>query len=285
MNRHRQSMPAPTGDASTSSSEAWPASLTAGSAHTKGAWQQAVASTTIDTYGLMVFNSTATSSSATDTSMLVDIGVGGAGAEVPIVSNLAMGWRTDKYMEYRVPVYIPRGTRIAARCQSAVASASVGVILVPMARSLTGQTPHGFGIQPWGFSGTAASVAGLNANTATSKGTNLTIPGANNTKGAWVELVTTTAESYTALMVGVQGAADTTQGATTQLIDIGVGASGSEVVVVPNIYTVTASSEAVTVPDSGAWLVDVPAGSRIAARYQLSSITNTNLDVIVYGIR
>jgi hypothetical protein len=227
----------------------------------------------------MVFNTTANSAGATDTSMLVDIAYGGIGSEVVLIQNLAFGWRGDKYLEYRIPVYLPVGTRLHAKAQSAVGSQTVTLMVVPITRPPTGIS-------------TSANILGsnfpvvkaLNANTATSAGTVVTLPGATNTKGAWTEMIAATAEPYQALMVGVQGGSDVTASNASILLDIGIGASGSETTVIPNIVVITTTAELVTVPDSGAWLVNVPVGSRISARYQASA-TAGGLDVIVYGIR
>jgi hypothetical protein len=160
MRRTRQSLPLPTGEATTATSIFWNATPVASATpHTKGSWIQLVAATTADIYGLLVFSTTNTSSSAADSSSLLDVGVGASGSEVVAVADLAMGYR-----------------------------------------------------------------------------------------GA------------------------------------GLGASGAEVVAVPNICATASSAESLTPTDQGAWLVDVPAGTRIAARYQIASLATT-LDAIVYGIR
>jgi hypothetical protein len=85
-------------------------------------------------------------------------------------------------------------------------------------------------------------------------------------------------------MVGFQLAADTVQGDTNTLVDIGFGAAASEVVAISNIFVNTSLQEVVNPFDQGAWMVNVPTGTRIAGRFAETSTTST-LDLIVYGIR
>jgi hypothetical protein len=235
-----------------------------------------VSATTKDTYGLLV-GSTGTFVATTDTSALLDIGVGGSGSEVVVVPDLAMGSRygaanlIGPLPFYRVPIFIPAGSRIAIRCQGAQTSKAIAVSLTPLAR-MAGQR------QP------STSVVTLNANSATSAGTSLGTPGGNNTKTSWTQLVAATAEPFSALMVGFQLAADTVQGDTNTLVDIGFGAAAAEVVAIPNIFVNTSLQEVVNPFDQGAWMVNVPTGTRIAGRFAETSTTST-LDLIVYGIR
>jgi hypothetical protein len=272
MRRTRQSLPLPTGEATTATSIFWNATPVASATpHTKGSWIQLVAATTADIYGLLVFSTTNTSSSAADSSSLLDVGVGASGSEVVAVADLAMGYRGAGNLPYRVPVFIPSGSRIALRLQGAQVSKTYQVGVIPYTRTFSPVRP-------------SSTVAALNAASTSSHGTALTVPGGTNAKGAWTQLVAATTEPYTSLMLGLQGNAGTAFASTNCLVDLGLGASGAEVVAVPNICATASSAESLTPTDQGAWLVDVPAGTRIAARYQIASLATT-LDAIVYGIR
>ena len=130
--------------------------------------------------------------------------------------------------------------------------------------------------------GTKAEAAGLAASTdlvALSGGS------ANNTKGAWTELVASTTEPYDALIVSLQGGDDTTQGTGQILLDIGIGPAGSEIVAVGDTIGSIANSEEVRMAATGVYPVNVPRGSRIAARWQGQVATTSGLDAIVHGIR
>jgi hypothetical protein len=270
IDRSRQLLPLPTGDAITGSSVPWNATATWSSTNTKGAWTQVIAASVTDAYGLIVFNSAATSIAATDTSTVVDVGVGGSGSEVAIITDIAMGWRPSGFFENRIPVFVPAGSAISVRAAGVAGTGSIAVVVVPLGRTFTGRRP---------------STSALSLNASGAKGTNLSVPGASNTKGSWTQLVASTSEPYAGLVIGVQGGADNVQPIANALIDIGVGASGSEVVVVSNVAAFsTTTSEQLVVVDNGPWYLDIPAGSRIAARFATSN-TGMSLDVIVTGIR
>lgn len=91
-------------------------------------------------------------------------------------------------------------------------------------------------------------------------GVNVGASASTNTKGAWVELVAATAFDADALQV-IMAIPDVTTG---HLLDIAIGGSGSEVVIVSNLLvsSVGRSSTTFTFP------ILLPAGTRIAARCQ-----------------
>lgn len=84
-----------------------------------------------------------------------------------------------------------------------------------------------------------------------------------NTKGAWTELVASTAEDYDALAVSFALSASN----VSHLIDIGIGAAGSELVVMGDVHTSIANNitEWVMIPKA------IPAGTRISTRSQCST--------------
>lgn len=112
--------------------------------------------------------------------------------------------------------------------------------------------------------------------TASSTATTVT-GGADNTKGAYVQLIASTAEKYTRLAVVARNNATNVH----HLFDIATGAAGSEVVLIPNIYVRRVD----TVPDLQIIAsVSIPAGTRISARCQ-GSIEGSilNMQVILSG--
>lgn len=93
-----------------------------GTANTKGAWTQLVATTSqsIDTIYVMVGQNADTTRTATATAAL-DIGIGASSSEFAMIPNLFMRWTTTldgpQINIGPLPCYIPSGSRIAARAQ------------------------------------------------------------------------------------------------------------------------------------------------------------------------
>lgn len=270
---HGLFLPNLVGDAVTSSASKMlnASPTTGGSAHTKGAWSQVVAATSAPAHGIILVPFGANYANVTDTSTLVDVGIGGAGSEVVIVPNVATGYASGSQTSPIVlPVYVPQGSRIAVRAQSTRTSqaVSLGVALI---RTQVTRLPS------------PTALVNIGANTAMSRGVDLTAPGSTNTKAAWTEVTSSAPMALQALAVCLQGAAGTTFTASEFLLDIAVGASGAETVVIPNFYGQCSSSEAVitgSVPSL--WPVNIPAGARIAARYQRSA--NSTLDITLIGV-
>lgn len=107
----------------------------------------------------------------------------------------------------------------------------------------------------------------------TTYGATLTASASANTKGSYTQLISSTAQSASWIEVTIKGATAN----SSVLIDIAVGAAGSEIVVIPNIVYITAATVQtrhfnVAVPCS------VPAGSRIAARCQ--AITGSHTAIV-----
>ena len=100
---------------------------------------------------------------------------------------------------------------------------------------------------------------------ASSLGTTITAPGSVNTKGAWAQIVASTDFPAVGIIVALQ--IEPGSGDTQQLIDVGVGAAASEVVIVPNLLTNRCTSA-----EGAKWKVyipvAIPAGTRVAMRYQ-----------------
>ncbi len=111
--------------------------------------------------------------------------------------------------------------------------------------------------RPWWSTGPAAVMERTGATTVTADTT-------AHTKGAWVELIASTADDADLLILTVTSATTNTDTAT--LLDIGVGGAGSETVIVGDV----AVGGAYTAVPYLAFAVPVfiAAGSRVAARIQ-----------------
>lgn len=246
------------------------------SSFVKGSWTQLTASLTQDASWMLLLIETLTSSG---TNYCIDIGVGGSGSEVAIVSNLLASSGSACFVRYMFPLTIPAGTRVAARAAGNGAPAG-GVSL--------GFTVFSDSYQSAGC-GSAIDTYGFNS--ATILGTAVDPGGTANTKGAYSQIVSSTVADIAGIFVvfDQQNNASGTTGATYSLIDIAVGASGSEVVIVPNLVLSVFLSGA---PELfGGFLpyipIQIPAASRISVRSQSS--TNVSPDRVigctVFGVR
>ena len=103
---------------------------------------------------------------------------------------------------------------------------------------------------------------------------NVTANASAHTKGAWVQLVASTAANADVLILNVACAANATN--TAALIDVGIGASGAETVIIPNLAVGGSDG-------NGSWYitlpVKIPAGSRLAARSQTVRTGGVNIAV------
>jgi hypothetical protein len=241
-----------------------------GTPHTKGSWAQVVASTTTDVTAIEIFALTNTFQTGTNTSTLLDIGVGGSGSEQVIVPNINVGYEFLGVGMWEFPVFIPAGSRVALRSQSAVASKAVTFGVRAKATR--------YQLKPASYCTTYGAVTG------SSRGTILSAPGATDTEGSWTELTAATSERLAGLVLCPSGAGVTTLQNGSVLVDVAVGASSSEVSIIANQIVMIDTSERV-LPQGGPRVhaVSIPAGSRISARY-MTSTTSNDLDLLVVGI-
>lgn len=257
------------GDFANTASSVWGSAVTAdsGAAHAKGTWTTLVASTSGDVNFLQLMVSSFVT--ATNTSTLLDIAVGGVGAEVVQVANLQVGYRTLAHLE--VPIWAPSGSRISVRTQNAAGTDNTAI------------TPYLFYIPRLG----QPTLTAMGADTANSRGVVLTAPGALNTKGAWTQITASTAAAFYGLMVSFGMASSAAIGATAGLlIDVGIGGSGAEAVLIPDMHLEEQTNESYNsgyIPMPQVFGVDVPAGSRLSMRYQRSNAAGV-VDGILHGI-
>lgn len=240
-----------------------------GTPHTKGAWVEIEASLSEEAHLVFIELAATTSTNGVATSTLLDIGVGAAASEVVKVANLPIGYAVAGH-RLVVPVTIPAGSRVAVRVQSAVASKTVECYYGFADLNVTSKP--------------AASLVTMGADTATSKGVSVAYPGSLNTKGSWVEIEDSTPADFEALIIGIQADGDTGLDAANSLIDIGIGAAAAETVLFNNVYVLSATSDNYS-PKllHTTRSAEIPAGSRLSARWQTSA-ANNSLDIILIGV-
>lgn len=253
-----------------------PILIAGGSSFVKGSWIQVAASLSIDVTWMMFYLETINSSG---TNYCVDIGVGAAASEQAIVSNLYYSAQGAGFCRFMFPISIPAGTRVSARTAG---NGSPG-----------GGLSVGFNV----FSDTYQSVGACSAidtygfSSSTILGTAVDPGGTANAKGAYSQITASTTFDLAGIFVvfDQQNNMSGTAGVFYELVDIAVGGSGSEVVIVPNITLNLFLSAGAFI--LGGFLpyipVQIPAGSRIAVRAQSS--TNISPDRVfgctVYGVR
>lgn len=244
----------------------------AASANTKGTYTQIIASTAHAAKGILVQLGAVTA--GVDYS--VDISIGAAAAEIIIVPDLIAGSGTGSIARqgpYFIPLSVPAGTRIAARCQATTLSSTIRVKV-----HLLGDLPGG--MEPFGKIVHYGFVAG------TTQGTTID-PGATiNTKGAYTALTASSTYAIKALYFDQSNLVQVTRTSADWLLDIAVGAAAAEIVVLPNFHLEASTTDDTMVHTPSPLLaVSIPAGTRISARCMCSINTATvrNLAISVWG--
>lgn len=238
--------------------------------HTKGAWVELVTSTGFDTTLLAILGRESINTNGADTSLLLDIGIGGSGSEIVLVPDIMWGHQAGERCLV-LPLGVPAGSRISARTQSAVAS---------QAMQLTCQMS---GCGGWTSADCGRRATTYGANAATSSGVNSATPGAANTKSAWTQITASTTNPIRWLSPQAAGPAGVTSMSNMDaLIDIGVGGAGSEQVIIPDLSYRHTSSEYCRFPQV-AFPVNLPAGVRLAIRHQ-GSITTQVPSLTILGV-
>jgi hypothetical protein len=228
--------------------------VTCGAANVKGAYTQAWASTKVDS-GEIIIQPDDVQVSATNTSTLIDIAVGAAGSEVVVIANINIGM-LGHGTTYRFPIFIPAGTRVSIRGQSAVASKALIVRANLIPCSLLADA--------------AMLCETVGAVTASSIGTALpTAAGVAGTKTAWTQLVAACANRVRWVSFSL-GCAGTNVAASKGGVDIGYGAAGSEVVLLDSARLEMLGTEQMRV-SSFVVPCDLPDGTRFAARWDSTS--------------
>lgn len=244
-----------------------------GTAHTKGSWVELIsaANNVHDTHLLFVWCYD-TEVSNTDTGMSFDIGIGAAASEIVLIPDILAGFAgVSSGRGNMFPVYIPAGTRIAARNQAVIVSDTVRVLAHLLGESSWGDPDRIRGKwETYGF--TAATTRGV---TMTS--------GAANVKGAYAQIVASTTRDHRYLIPSVQ-AADSSVTAARWFIDIAVGAAASEVIIFPDMFVNASGSEIISGATAMPLLRPIPSGSRIAARIQSSGATDNNSNIVIHAI-
>jgi hypothetical protein len=225
-----------------------------GTAHTKGAWTQIFASTTVDS-GWVVLMPDDVAVSATNTATLVDIGVGAAGSERVVVADINVGgWGHGP--SFQAPLFVPAGSRVAVRLQSAVVSKVMNGRLSLIPSAILGDASQ--------FSETWGTVS------ASSIGLLLTTPSVSGTDTAWQQITAgiTRDTNWVTFSLGCNTGGNIA--ASKGTFTIGYGASGSEQPLLANARWEQLGTETIR-PCTYVVPCNLPAGTRLAIRWNSTS--------------
>lgn len=208
---------------------------------------------------------------------LVDIALAPqGGTETVIFHNLMADIATASYRSYSYlfPTPIPARSKISARIQSNSSVSSFNVAGF-IAGSGFADNPHLGTVKTYGII------------TATSSGTEVD-PGATaNVKGSWTPIATSTTSPIKQLWIVFSGQANDLRTSCAWLVDIAIGASGNEQIIIPNIPVDVADTGDIINPRvTGPFNYSIPTGSRISVRSQctITEATDRLFEVAIYGV-
>lgn len=244
-----------------------------GSADTKGTWVNLGAATSFAYETIMVCM---TRPNASD--IVIDIGISDGSNRWVLAADLrfaALRVVSEPTCQIVVPVHVPSGAQLSARCASSVGGAACDVLVIGSSSGLGGAP---------GFSRCVALFT-----FSTARGVAIDPGAAANTKGAWAQITASCPNDIGAMfgLIGHNG--DVARAAAAaMLLDIGIGAAASEFVLYPNasLKWSTVTDGPTNCPRIPVFACNVPATTRIAARAQCSITTagDRTVDLALYGL-
>jgi hypothetical protein len=230
----------------------------AGTAHVKGSWTSLLDPVGFDVCHIWVMLG-GTFVAATETGVMVDIGIGpsGGGSEQVIIPNL-LGGHTPTWGNLGIgrvfssPFYIPKGTRISARAQARTASDTVEVMLFVYG---------GMSGQQW----LPTRADDIGCDTATTRGTLITA-GSTGAESAWTNVGAATGRDYHGYYFMGAGGSNTTITALAYHWETGFSSTAHA-----EFYTQCTTSEVV----NGPWpnvpvFMPIPSGTQMQVRGECS---------------
>lgn len=250
------------------------ASVTTGSsANTKGSWTQIIADTGTSPWrGFWIYHP-GNYGNSTNTSMMIDVGIGTAGNEVVILSDVQCGYLSGATWQY-VPLYVPAGARMAIRGQSTGARTYNWDIVGNIASNLVDAA------EAFGYATT------YGANEATTLGVQVTPTSGGLGSIAQITASTTAPIHALQVLCGANGSNNLSN--ASLYLQIFVGGAGSEVAISRPLFVSMGSNEWITAPDSYWGLMPVrcsiPAGTRLSAKcYQNTAVNSLDTTIIGYS--
>jgi hypothetical protein len=183
----------------------------------------------------------------------IDIGIGPSGSEVVIAPDLWFVGSAgpNASITYTLPVAIPAGTRIAARCNGPIGNATYYLNLILL--------DSNFMADPSGSN----RMKAFTADAANGRGV-AQASGGFNSKGSWVTLGTTDEKAKGFMVVHTPQAWFGVD--MSMLIDIGIGAAGSEQILVADNHCIGYASSGWSPMIFGPFWIPLPSGTRVSLR-------------------
>lgn len=253
--------------------------VTPGTAPTMGAWVALLsgASMVNDAYGIMI-NINSASTAATTRNCLIDIGIDNAGGTAYVVSiPFLMGGHATPYNVgsggcwYYFPLFIPRGSSIAARATGNVTTA------IRVLATVYGQPRRPEVVK------TGSSVFSFGETTSTATGTSITL--GTTVKGNYVRVGAATTMRLWWWQAGYT-CIDTTMTLAAIHLDVAGGTTTTNnKVLVQDIYINTSVSEQINnIPLSAGCFSNLAPGSNVYIRGMSSAAADSLPSVIAYGL-
>lgn len=235
------------------------------STNVKGSWYEIVAAASgLPESRAFVLSAILDAAGSGSWDNLFDIGIGSAGSEKVICSNfgVVVGNSRNGCLLW-VPITIPAATRVAVRFQSGIGSNKydIGINLLPG----TLKANSGY-----------AGCTGEGADTSTSGGVSVT-PG-SNTKGSYAQIVAATARAYKGFSLRLH-TKNTVMATQQYLIDVAIGAAGSEKIILPDIQLGGANNSG-DIISAHFVPVQIPNGARLAVRAAGSGTTAFGASIV-----
>lgn len=243
------------------------------SANVKGSWSTLGGGTSFAYEGITIYAFSNTAAA----NFMIDIGIGSAGNEFVLVPDLyyaAAKAAEEHNLAIFVPVHVPSGAQLSVRIAASTGGTDCDVVVV------------GHSANPGGFPGFSRAVALFSPSS--SRGVAVDPGGSANTKGSWAQLQASTAVDVAAIFGVVGFNNDVARvSSASMLLDIGIGAGGSEFVAVPDLLfnwggTWDGPNDIFFQPMPCA----IPSGTRVAARAANSDNTASDrtIDLALYGL-
>jgi hypothetical protein len=240
------------------------ATLTADvSAHTYGPWTELVASLPNDTSALS-FDGPNVQTNTVNTATILSVGVGAASSETELFAVAVGSGGVGNTFRFTVPVFLPAGTRVAARIQSVVTGGKTGVISLYSYNAPSLAVPF----LPKFFDS-------LGLDFSNSKGTTIA------TNSTYTEIVASTSNPYQGLVLVPSASNALMDGRAFVNMTVAVGPAGSEVDL-GSIVTTMTTNEVIIVIREMVINKYIPAGSRLSVKQTSNS---NRFDASLIGLK
>lgn len=224
--------------------------------HTPSAWSALVLSRTPTDVHYVVVGVPNVSAASTNPATLLDIAIGDSGSEVVIASGIPFGG-SGGGMSFGLPLFIPAGSRVSVRAQSARTNLSIIGTFVRMYATPFGAT-------------TPASIDVLGVSRANSGATPM-----SGSAGTYTQIAASTARDYQAVICLPSLAPGITSNSNQNgFLTTAIGPAGAERDVYETRFGLNSSNNSMYEASSMNYIgggIHVPAGSRIAVKHNLAS--------------